>query len=50
MGKAFKQLSKCLDASSIEEWTAEEQNAMDKHGEYLKIYEVISEKCKIFHA
>ena len=41
----FQQLMECLDPSSIQEWTAQEQIAMEQHGDHLKIYEVKSEKC-----
>jgi len=43
---AFEQLTDCLEASLVEEWTKQERAAMKKRGDYLKIYEVASEKCK----
>ena len=39
---AFDQLTKRLEASSIEEWTAQEHVAMEQRGERLKIYDVVS--------
>ena len=41
----FQQLTECLDPSSIQEWTAQEQIAMEQRGDHLKIYEVKLEKC-----
>ena len=37
---AFDQLTAWLEPSFVEEWTAQEQIAMDKHGDALKIYDV----------
>ena len=42
MKLAFDQLTQRLEASSIEEWTAQEHVAMEQHGERLKIYDVVS--------
>ena len=42
MKLAFDQLTQRLEASSIEEWTAQECIAMEQHGEQLKIYDVVS--------
>jgi hypothetical protein len=43
---AFEQLTKCLDAGLVQEWTEQECIAMEKHGDHLKIYEVASKKCR----
>ena len=42
MKLAFDQLTQRIEASSIEEWTAQEHVAMEQHGEQLKIYDVVS--------
>ena len=42
---AFEQLTDCLEAELVQEWTAQERVAMQQHGDHLKIYEVASEKC-----
>jgi len=44
--QAFDQLSNCLDPSLIEEWMRQEQVAMEKRGDHLKVYKVESEKCR----
>ena len=41
---AFDQLTECLEASFIEEWTSQECVAMEQCGDQLKIYDVIAEK------
>src|ERR1700685_4607586 len=41
---AFEELTKCLDASLVQEWTEQECVAMEQHGDHLKIYQVASEK------
>src|ERR1700677_2986552 len=41
---AFEQLTDCLDASLVQEWTEQERVAMEQHGDHLKIYQVASEK------
>ena len=38
---AFDQLTQRLEASSIEEWTAQEHVAMEQRGERLKIYDIV---------
>ena len=43
---AFEQLTNCLDPSLIEEWTRQEQVAMDDRGDHLAIYDVQSTKCR----
>jgi hypothetical protein len=43
---AFEQLTKCLDAGLVQEWTEEERVAMEQCGDHLKIYEVASKKCR----
>ena len=43
---AFAQLTDCLDPSLINEWTRQEQVAMEKRGEHLAIYDVKSTKCR----
>ena len=48
MGPTFEQLSDSLDASLIQEWTAQERIAMEKHGEHLNIYQVRLDKCRRF--
>ena len=40
MGPAFEQLSDSLDATLVQEWTAQECVAMEKCGDHLKIYQV----------
>ena len=45
MKPAFEQLSDCLETSLVAEWTKQERVAMEKRGDYLKIYDVASEKC-----
>ena len=40
----FEQLTDCLDDSLIEEWTNQEQVAMEKCGDHLKIFTVTSDK------
>jgi hypothetical protein len=47
-GPAFKQLSEALDASVVQEWTAQERIAMEKRGEHLNIYQVRMDKRKEF--
>jgi len=42
---AFEQLTECLDAALVQEWTAQERIAMEQRGDHLKIYAVASEKC-----
>ena len=42
---AFEQLTDCLEAELIEEWTVQECVAMEHRSDHLKIYEVASEKC-----
>ena len=45
----FDGLTARLDASLVQEWTAQERMAMEQRGDSLKIYEVASEKgMKIF--
>src|SRR6202453_2476865 len=39
---AFEQLTDCLDASLVQEWTEQERVAMEQHGDHLKIYQVAS--------
>jgi Kyakuja-Dileera-Zisupton transposase len=46
MKPAFEQLTECLDASLVRDWTEQERVAMEQRGDHLKIYEVISTKCK----
>jgi len=43
---AFEQLTECLDASLVRDWTEQERVAMEQRGDHLKIYEVVSTKCK----
>jgi len=43
---AFKQLTKCLDAGLVQEWTKQECVAMEQCGDHLKIYEVALNKCR----
>jgi len=45
-GPTFEQLSDSLDASLVQEWTAEEHVAMEKRGDHLNIYQVRLEKCR----
>jgi hypothetical protein len=45
---AFEQLSDCLEATLIEEWTGQERVAMEERGDNLKIYVVRSERCGTF--
>ena len=45
---AFEQLANCLDPSLVQEWTRQERVAMENRGDNLKIYDVVSEKCKEF--
>ena len=45
---AFEQLTDCLDPSLVQEWTRQECVAMENRGDDLKIYDVISEKCRKF--
>jgi hypothetical protein len=47
-GPAFKQLSKSLDASLVQEWAAQERVAMENRGDALNIYYVRSEKRRRF--
>lgn len=47
-GPTFEQLSDSLDASLIQEWTAQERVAMEKRGEHLNIYQVRLDKCRRF--
>jgi Kyakuja-Dileera-Zisupton transposase len=42
---AFEQLTECLDAALVQEWTKQERIAMEQRGDHLKIYEVASDKC-----
>jgi len=42
---AFEQLTECLDAGLVQEWTEQERVAMEQRGDHLKIYEVASKKC-----
>jgi hypothetical protein len=49
MKPAFEQLTNCLDASLVQEWTRQERVAMENRGDDLKIYEVASEKCRKFY-
>jgi len=46
---AFEQLTDCLDASWVQEWTKQERVAMENRGEDLKIYDIASEKCRTLH-
>ena len=46
---AFEQLTDCLDATLIAEWTKQERVAMEKRGDDLNIFTVSSDKCKTFH-
>ena len=41
---AFEQLTECLDASLVQEWTEQECVAMEQRGDHLKIYQVASAK------
>ena len=41
MKLAFDQLTQRLEASLIEEWTAQECIAMEQHGEQLMIYDIV---------
>jgi hypothetical protein len=43
---AFEQLSDSLDASLVQEWTAQERVAMERRGDHLKVYVVQSDKCR----
>ena len=43
---AFKQLTECLDAGLVQEWTEQEHVAMEQCGDHPKIYEVALKKCK----
>jgi hypothetical protein len=43
---AFEQLTECLDAGLVQEWTEQERVAMEQRGDHLKIYEVASRKCR----
>ena len=45
---AFEMLTKRLEENLVQEWTAQECVAMKEHGDHLKIYEVMSEKCRPF--
>jgi hypothetical protein len=45
---AFEQLSDCLEASLIEEWTEQERVAMEERGDHLKVYVIRSERCGTF--
>ncbi|KIM74954.1 hypothetical protein PILCRDRAFT_79556, partial [Piloderma croceum F 1598] len=47
-GPTFEQLSDSLDASLVQEWTAQERVAMEKRGDHLNIYQVRLEKCGRF--
>lgn len=47
-GPTFEQLSHSLDASLVQEWTAQERVAMEKRGDHLNIYQVRMEKCERF--
>jgi hypothetical protein len=47
-GPTFEQLSDSLDASLVQEWTAQERVAMEKRGDHLNIYQVRLEKCRTF--
>ena len=40
---AFDQLTQCLEASLIDEWTSQEQIAINQRGDQLNIYNVISD-------
>ena len=46
MKPAFEQLTECLDASLVRDWMEQERVAMEQCGDHLKIYEVVSTKCK----
>jgi hypothetical protein len=46
---AFEQLSDQLDASLVREWTHQECVAMEKCGDALHIYDVISHKGMKFY-
>ena len=49
-GLTYKELTDRLDKAWIEEWTRQEQVAMQNRGEDLKIYMVASELSKVaFH-
>ena len=48
MGLTFKQLSNSLNASLVQEWTAQERIAMEKCGEHLNIYQVRLDECRRF--
>jgi len=41
---AIEQLTECLDASLVQEWTEQERVAMEQRGDLLKIYHIASEK------
>ena len=43
---AFEQLTECLDAGLVQEWTEQERVAMEQRGDHLKIYDVASQKCR----
>ena len=43
---AFEQLTECLDASLVRDWIEQERVAMEQRGDHLKIYEVVSTKCR----
>ena len=43
---AFEQLTECLDAWLVQEWTEQECVAVEQHGDNLEIYEVASKKCR----
>src|SRR5882762_9593444 len=45
----FEQLTDCLDDSLIKDWTNQEQVAMEKHGDHLKIFTVTSDKRRRFY-
>ena len=43
---AFDQLTQRLEVSLIDEWTSQEQIAINQHGDQLNIYNVISDNGK----
>jgi hypothetical protein len=48
MKPAFEELTNCLDASLVDNWTEQERAALDEHGDSLNIYVTASRKCRRF--
>jgi hypothetical protein len=43
---AFKQLTNSLDPALIAEWSDQERVAMERRGDHLNIFTVMSDKCR----